>query len=135
MVVLQPRPPLVYAGEGADLLEIPAGLTDGQDPEVAGRRETLEETGLDVQNLEYVGRFWMLPGISTEQMHMYLATYSATDKVAAGGGIVAEGETIEVREMPLIELARMADTQRLFDMKTFAAVQTLRLRQPNLFVG
>ena len=37
-------------------------------------------------------------------------------------------------EVPLADLARMADTGQLIDMKTMLLVQTLRLRQPALFV-
>jgi hypothetical protein len=35
--------------------------------------------------------------------------------------------------MSLPELAAMADDGRIEDMKTFALIQTLRLREPRLF--
>jgi hypothetical protein len=74
-----------------------------------------------------------MPGISTETIHLFLAAYSATDRVAAGGGLEAENEEIDVVEMALAELAAMADAGRLGDLKTLALVQSLRLRRPELF--
>ena len=70
---------------------------------------------------------------SSECMALFLGVYGAADQVAAGGGIASEHEEIEVIEMPLAELAAMAEDGRLADLKTFALVQTLRMRRPELF--
>lgn len=72
-----------------------------------------------------------MPGISTERMALFLGTYSQTDRIGPGGG--ASSEQIEVIELTLRELAEMADTGTLADLKTFALVQSLRLRKPDLF--
>jgi hypothetical protein len=53
--------------------------------------------------------------------------------VSGGGGAKGEHEDITVMELALRELAAMADAGTLADMKTFALVQTLRLRRPELF--
>ena len=76
---------------------------------------------------------WSMPGISTERMALYLAPFSAADRVSAGGGLATEHESISVAEVPLAELARLADAGHLADLKTLALVQTLRLRRPDLF--
>jgi hypothetical protein len=89
--------------------------------------------GLRLPTLEPVGAFWSMPGVSTERMHLFLAPYGEADRVGAGGGLAAEHEEIEVVETPLAELARLADAGELTDMKTFALVQALRLRRPDLF--
>jgi hypothetical protein len=68
-------------------------------------------------------------------MHLYLAPYSRDDRVAQGGGAKGEHENITVLELPLHELAAMANSGALADMKTFALLQTLRLRRPELFDG
>jgi hypothetical protein len=47
--------------------------------------------------------------------------------------LAQEHENITVEEIPLKDLAERADSGRLVDMKTFALVQTLRLRRPELF--
>ena len=73
-----------------------------------------------------------MPGISTERMHLYLATYR--DRVREGRGGVDEDEDITAVEFGLNELARLADSGKLADIKTLVLVQTLRLRRPELFL-
>ncbi|VFS87637.1 GDP-mannose pyrophosphatase nudK [Kluyvera cryocrescens] len=43
----------------------------------------------------------MSPGSVTEKLHFFIAEYSPENRVSAGGGIEAEGEDIEVLEMPI----------------------------------
>ena len=83
--------------------------------------------------MEHVGRVWTSPGISAEQMDLYLAPYSAADRVNAGGGIASEHEAIEVTELGLDAVWTMAERGELDDMKTLTLVLTLRLRHPELF--
>jgi len=124
-------PPLHAAGETA-IIETPAGLIDpGEDAETTARREAMEEVGVRLTSLEQVSNTWTMPGISTERMPLFLGTYSESDRVGAGGG--ESSEQIEVVEMSLRELAAMADAGTIADLKTFALVQSLRLREPELF--
>jgi nudix-type nucleoside diphosphatase (YffH/AdpP family) len=125
-------PALVRAGRAA-LLECPAGLLDEADPAEAARREAQEEVGLALGEVEHVARVWTSPGISAEQMDLYLAPYSAADRVSAGGGIAGEHEAIEVAELDLDDLWAMVERGELDDMKTLTLVLTLRQRHPELF--
>ena len=93
----------------------------------------MEEAGLKLRAVEHLGTAWSMPGISTEQMDLYLAVYSKADRVGLGGGVADEHEGITVIELPLAELAAMADAGQIVDMKTLAVLQTLRLRKPELF--
>jgi hypothetical protein len=93
----------------------------------------LEEAGLSLEALEHVGRYWSMPGLSTERADMFLAAYNKADLTGAGGGLPQEHENITRVELPLAELADMADKGALGDLKVFALVQTLRLRRPELF--
>jgi nudix-type nucleoside diphosphatase (YffH/AdpP family) len=127
-------PALLRAGRTA-LLECPAGLLEEADPAAAARREAQEEVGLALGDVEHVGRVWTSPGISAEQMDLYLAPYSAADRVNAGGGIASEHEAIEVAEIGLDAVCAMVERGELDDMKTLALVQALRLRHPELFGG
>jgi hypothetical protein len=68
-------------------------------------------------------------------MHLYLAPYARGDRVEEGGGAHGEHENITVLELSLHELAAMADGGALADMKTFALIQTLRLKRPELFMA
>jgi nudix-type nucleoside diphosphatase (YffH/AdpP family) len=135
MMVRQFRTPVLHAAGRQDLLEIPAGLLDGTDPEEDAKREAIEEVGLRLRALEKVSTVWSMPGVSTERIHLFLATYDESDAEGEGGGLAEEHEAITKVELPLPELARMADDGRLDDVKSLLLVQTLRLRRPELFTG
>jgi hypothetical protein len=66
-------------------------------------------------------------------MDMYLAAYSAEDRVGAGGGLADEHENITVIEIPLRELWGIVNSGQITDMKTLTLVLLLRSRQPKLF--
>jgi nudix-type nucleoside diphosphatase (YffH/AdpP family) len=134
MLVRQFRAPVAVTSDDSDLLECPAGLSGNEDAEQAIRREAMEETGLQLGNTEHVATVWTMPGISTERMHLFLGAYSVGDRQGKGGGEASEHENITSLEVPLGELARMADQGRIADMKTLLLIQTLRLREPALFV-
>jgi nudix-type nucleoside diphosphatase (YffH/AdpP family) len=134
LMVRLPRAPVIWVGGPQTLLEAPAGVIEaGEDADGCARREALEEAGVRLADLEPVARAWPMPGISTELMHLFLAPYGAGDRVAPGGGVDGEHETIVVQEMALADLARAADDGGLADMKTLALVLALRLRRPELF--
>ena len=132
-LVEQLRAPVLLSSGIPHLREVPAGLLEGPDPAHCARREVLEECGLALKQLEHVSRCWTMPGISTEQMDLFLASYAENDRVTAGGGLAEENEQITVVEIPLKDLAAAADDGSLTDMKTLVLVQTLRLRRPQLF--
>ncbi|MGH6889258.1 MAG: NUDIX domain-containing protein [Rhizomicrobium sp.] len=132
-LVRQFRAPVCATVAQVNLIEAVAGLIDNEGGACAVLREAFEETGLRLRNLDHVATVWTMPGISTERMDMFLATYSESDRVGSGGGEAGEHEDITVEEMPLAALAKAADEGRLEDMKALALVQTLRLREPRLF--
>jgi nudix-type nucleoside diphosphatase (YffH/AdpP family) len=135
LLVEQFRTPAFYAAGVTRVLEVPAGLLDEAEPEEGARREAYEETGVRLGALEAVTCGWSMPGISTEQMDLYLAPYAAADRTGAGGGLAEEHEDITVREMPLAELAALSDRGELTDLKTLVLLLTLRLRHPELFAA
>lgn len=61
---------------GERLWELPAGLCDidGEPPLETGRRELLEETGLEATDWRDVVEIVPSPGFSTERVRIYLAT-------------------------------------------------------------
>jgi nudix-type nucleoside diphosphatase (YffH/AdpP family) len=133
MLVRQFRAPVCATTGRTELVEAPAGLTDGEEPETAALRELFEETGLRVPMVDLVATLWTMPGISTERMDLFLARYGESDRVGCGGGHASEFENITIVEIALPQLAAMAEAGEIEDMKSFALVQTLRLRQPGLF--
>jgi len=121
----------VYVNDHPDgfLLETAAGLLDDDDPETAIRREALEETGHEVTDLEHVFDVYMSPGSVTERVHFYAARYSGDTRRHAGGGLVEEGETIDVVELPFDDaLARIGVD--IVDGKTIMLLQWAAVRGP-----
>jgi nudix-type nucleoside diphosphatase (YffH/AdpP family) len=135
LLVRLPRAPALYADGRDALTEAPAGLIEDKEPaEACARREALEEVGVALKELEFVGRPFSSPGFTTERIALYLAPCTPADRTGQGGGVAAEAEHITVREVALVDLAARADRGEIDDLKTLALVQALRLRRPELFV-
>lgn len=133
LLVRLPRAPVIWVGGPAELLEAPAGMVEDEPPGATARREVLEEAGVRLAELEPLGAPFSSPGVSTERIALYLAPYSLTDRVAAGGGSPAEQEHITVVELPLAEFWRAVDMGEIEDLKTLALAYALRCRHPDLF--
>ncbi len=133
LLVRQARVGPAFCGETADLAEAPAGGLDGGEPEATAIREALEEAGVRLGRLEAVGCTYPMPSVSSERLWLYLAAYSADDRIAAGGGLHAEGEQIAVIEVSLSDLAAKARAGTISDLKTLTLIQALMLRRPDLF--
>jgi nudix-type nucleoside diphosphatase (YffH/AdpP family) len=133
LLVSLPRPPVIWAGGPPELAEAPAGMVDDEDCEDTARREALEEAGVKLDRLEHIGSPFSSAGVSTERVDLFLAAYSAKDRVADGGGAEGEQENITVMEVPLDQLWAWIEQRRIEDMKTMTLVYALRVRRPELF--
>ena len=134
VLLRQFRAPALYDEGEPYLLEAIAGLLDEDEhPEACARREAMEEAGLRLSNFEPVGTGWSTPGFTTERVHLFLAPYTAADRVSEGGGLAAEHEDIAVQEIRIDELAGRLERNAIPDLKTLALVQALRLRHVALF--
>jgi nudix-type nucleoside diphosphatase (YffH/AdpP family) len=105
------------------LIEACAGLLDGDDPETCIRRETQEETGFTVRSPRKILEAYMSPGSVTEKLHFFVAEYDLRDRVSGGGGDAAEGEDIEVIELPLADALQMIAGGAIQDGKTIMLLQ------------
>lgn len=129
LLARQLRVPLLLTGDDPFLLEACAGLIDaGETPDDAAIREAEEELGLHLEAVRKVGAVYPSPGALTEKMHLFLATYGLNDRRSDGGGLDHEGEHIEIVEMPLDELFKMARAGAIADAKTLILVQMLILQ-------
>ncbi len=110
---------------GSDLLELPAGTRNGDEPfEACAAREIREETGMEAGTLEKLGEFYLAPGYSTELMAVFLATKLKENPLQAD-----EDEFLQVEKIPLQKAFEMAERGDIPDAKSLAA---LFLARPHL---
>jgi len=121
-----------YVNEHPDgwLIETAAGLLDDQDPETAIRRETQEELGVTIGELQHIYDVYMSPGSVTERVHFYAAPYTAAARTTSGGGIPAEGEDIEILELPFEQAITMTGDGQIADGKTIMLLYWAALYGP-----
>jgi ADP-ribose pyrophosphatase len=103
---------------GIDLLELPAGTRDGDEPyEDCAAREIREETGMEAGNLQKVGEFYLAPGYSTEFMAVYLATELKHNPLEAD-----DDEFLEVEKISVQKAFELAGNGKIPDAKSLAAL-------------
>ncbi|MCE7860848.1 MAG: NUDIX hydrolase [Chloroflexi bacterium CFX2] len=107
---------------GMDMLELPAGTRDGDEPfEDCAAREIREETGMEAGTLKHVGSFYLAPGYSTEYMSVFLATDLKHNPLEAD-----DDEFLTVEKIPVLEALRMAERGDVPDAKSLAALLMAR---------
>ncbi|KAA0252068.1 MAG: NUDIX hydrolase [Chloroflexi bacterium] len=107
---------------GMDLLELPAGTRDGDEPfEECAAREIREETGMEAGTLKYVGSFYLAPGYSTEYMGVFLATDLKHNPLEAD-----DDEFLSLEKIPVKEALAMAERGEVPDAKSLAALLMAR---------
>jgi nudix-type nucleoside diphosphatase (YffH/AdpP family) len=105
------------------MIEVCAGLLDGDHPEECIRKEVEEETGYLVKDVKKVFECYMSPGSVTEILYFFIGAYKDKMKVSEGGGAADETENIEVLEYPLEKAFRMIATGEIRDAKTIMLLQ------------
>ena len=81
--------------DNAWLIEVVAGMIDeGEDKEAAIRREALEESGYEPQELVHLGKYYSTPGGSSETIDLYLGYVDKDKPQGNGGGMDEEHEDI-----------------------------------------
>ena len=132
VLVRQYRLPSQLAGQPEWMIEVPAGLLDGDDPEAAIRREAMEETGFRVRDVRFLFKAMTSPGSVTEIIHFFAAVIDISDRVAVGGGLAEEHEDIEVLEIRLSEAMAMIEAGDIYDAKTIILLQWAALNRVSL---
>jgi len=103
---------------GIDLLELPAGTRDGDEPyEDCAAREIREETGMEAGKLQRLGDFYLAPGYSTEFMVVYLAIDLMVNPLNPD-----DDEFLKVEKIPVMEAIQRAERGELPDAKSLAAL-------------
>jgi GDP-mannose pyrophosphatase NudK len=120
-------PTFVNGNPTGMLIEACAGLLDKDNAEDCIRRETQEETGYEISEVEKIFEAYMSPGSVTEIVHFFIAEYENDMKVDDGGGVASEEENIEVLEYNIDDALNMIKTGEIKDGKTIMLLQHVRL--------
>jgi ADP-ribose pyrophosphatase len=103
---------------GIKLLELPAGtLEPGEEPIECAAREIREEIGMAASSLREIGSFYLVPGYSTEYMHVFLATGLQENPLPPD-----TDEYLSIEKIPFIKAIEMARKGQLPDAKSLAAL-------------
>ena len=116
-------PTFVNGNAAGFLIETAAGLLDNQQPAQRIKQEVEEETGFRIAQVTPVFEAYMSPGSVTERLHFYIAAYTDADRVSSGGGMMEEGEDIEVLEIEFSHAMQMVADGRICDGKTILLLQ------------
>ena len=119
-------PTYINGNKTGMLIEACAGLLDQDNPEECIRRETEEETGYRVTNVQKVLEAYMSPGSVTELLYFFIAEYTKEMQVNEGGGLAHE-EDIDVLEPGIDEAMQMMETGEIKNAKTIMLLQYLKL--------
>ncbi len=124
------RFPTVRDDQDGWMLEVVAGMIDGDEPpEHAARREVREEIGYELTALTPISTFYVSPGGSSERIFLFYGEIADSSRVGEGGGLASENEDIRMRHFTQEELERALDAGALSDAKTvIAAMWTRRQR-------
>ena len=111
--------------ESAWQLEVIAGVLDGDEaPEDCIRRESLEESGCEVQQLQHLFSFYPSAGACSEFFHLYAAEVELP-KMGGIFGMPDEGENIQLHLFDYSELGILLKNGRLRNAPVIMALQWL----------
>ncbi|WFB37435.1 NUDIX hydrolase [Kiritimatiellota bacterium B12222] len=102
----------------SESLEIVAGMRDpGENPQVTGERELLEETGYKAKSIHYLGRYLPSPGYTDEVDDLFFAELETN----ASDLTLDADERLVVERYPYEEMTRMFHENKIVDGKSIAA--------------
>ncbi|MDY0213277.1 MAG: NUDIX domain-containing protein [Desulfuromonadaceae bacterium] len=112
------------------MLEVVAGMVEkGESLTDVARRECCEEAGRYPASLHYIGRYYLTPGGSSEQIHIFSAEVDSSGLHGTLAGVAGESEDIRVQVVPWDEVVTLMDSGRILNATAMLALQWLRLRK------
>ncbi|MEI7990126.1 MAG: NUDIX hydrolase [Chloroflexota bacterium] len=104
------------------LLELPAGTLEKDEPPESGvAREIREEIGMEAGYLQKIGEFYMVPGYSSECMHIFLAKDLHPNPLKAD-----DDEFLSVEIYSVEQAYAMVEKGQIRDAKTIAGLLLAR---------
>lgn len=122
-------PAYVNGNPDGMMIEVCAGLLDGNNPEDCIKKEVEEETGYQVDNVQKVFESYMSPGSVTEILHFFIGAYEEKMKIGEGGGAHDETENIEVLEFSFDVAMNMVKRGEIRDAKTILLLQYAQINK------
>jgi GDP-mannose pyrophosphatase NudK len=123
-------PTYLNGNEDGMLIECCAGMIDEEETvEECIRRETFEETGYQLKEIQKIYEAYLSPASITELTTFFIAPYTPDMKVANGGGLKEENEVIEVLEMPFDKAFEMIPRGGIRDAKAILLLQYMKMME------
>lgn len=111
------------------LMEVVAGIIeDGEDADAVARRETVEEAGLEVADIELISEYLPSPGGCSESITLFVGRVNAAsaDRFA---GLAHENEDIRVHRVATDEALALLAGGRINNAAAIIALQWLALNR------
>lgn len=109
------------------LMEVVAGVIEpGESAQEVAKRESLEESGCSIDNLEFITHYFVSPGGTSERCHLFCAS---VDSEQAGGlhGLAEENEDIKVHVVKRERAMQMIEDGTICSAAPIIALQWLAL--------
>lgn len=113
------------------LFELVAGIIEeGEEASDVARREAKEEANLNVGAVQFITKYLVSPGGTTEQISLFI---SKVDSTQVGGihGLVEEGEDIRVHVIPRKVAYQWVVEGKINNAATIIALQWLEINRVN----
>ena len=114
------------------LVEGVAGIIEGNEsPEGVACRESIEETGCQIDKLDFIGHYFVSPGGTSETVFSFIGR---VDSLAAGGihGVTEEGEELKAFVVSSDEAFSWIDTNSVSNGTTMIMLMWLRHNKARL---
>ena len=103
---------------GKWLIELPAGtIEEGESTDSTALRELEEEVGYKAGKIQKILSFYVSPGVTTEVMHLYIAT-----RLEKTSQKLEEYEVIEPFQVKLSDAIKMVEEGKIEDGKTMLSL-------------
>ncbi len=113
-------------------VEVVAGMyEEGEDEEAVIRREAVEESGCELGRIEFIARYWVSPGGTSETIALYCGEVDAS-QAGEVCGLDHENEDILVHVVPYVQLLEMWQQGLINSATPLIAVQWLMSNRERL---
>ena len=123
VLIQQFRPGTISRNTNNYLKEIVAGIIDpGESPEIAAKRECIEETGYKIKKLTSIQGYYPAPGSSESFYHLFLGEVDSKNEKKIMG-LDTENEDILVESYNINQVKKMMQDGELINGLSLIAIQ------------